>query len=117
MKSGITLLHGFIDYTMSLLLLFTPYLLHLEKGMPRHIFTIVGAVALLCNLLTNYKFGIIKIIPLQQNLMLDIFSGFILTLSPWLFGFSDKIYVPHIILGTLQLYSCLFLEFIVPVKR
>lgn len=37
------------------------------------------------------------------HLLLDVASGALLAVSPWLFGFSDRVLWPHLILGLLEI--------------
>jgi hypothetical protein len=34
---------------------------------------------------------------------LDLVSGILLAASPWIFGFSDYVYMPHLILGLFEI--------------
>ena len=38
---------------------------------------------------------------------LDLLSGLLLAASPWLFGFSEFVYVPHLVLGLLEIGAAL----------
>jgi hypothetical protein len=44
---------------------------------------------------------------MRTHLALDLAGGAILALSPWLFGFSDYIWAPHLILGILEIGATL----------
>jgi hypothetical protein len=46
-------------------------------------------------------------IPMKVHLMLDIVSGIFLAASPWLFGFANTIYIPHLILGLIEISTAL----------
>jgi len=37
------------------------------------------------------------------HLMLDTASGVLLAASPWLFGFADRVYLPHLLLGLFEI--------------
>ncbi|HMI60730.1 MAG TPA: hypothetical protein VK518_07480 [Puia sp.] len=39
---------------------------------------------------------------MPTHLRLDLVSGVILSVPPWLFGFSTYIYLPHLVLGILE---------------
>lgn len=96
--------HGYIDYIMGILLIAAAYLLNFQSEItPNTILFVVGASGILYSLLTKYKLGVIKIIPINIHLMLDTISGTFLAASPWLFGFADKIFLPHLILGLIEI--------------
>jgi hypothetical protein len=46
---------------------------------------ILGWAALVHSLLTNYELGLFKVLPFRVHLTLDVFSGALLAVSPWLF--------------------------------
>jgi hypothetical protein len=111
MKIIDTKTHGYIDYIMGIFLLASPSLFSLNmQGMESIIFYINGAAVILYSLLTNYEVGLIKIIPMKGHLILDILSGIFLAASPWLFGFSDLVYGPHLVLGILEICAVLMTE-------
>jgi hypothetical protein len=41
--------------------------------------------------MTDYEFGLVKTIPMKTHLNIDLISGLLLAVSPWVFGFSDRI--------------------------
>ena len=92
--------HGYIDYCMGIILIAAAYLLNFQSERTLNIILFVaGSLGLLYSLLTKYKMGVIKIIPINIHLMLDTILGTFLAASPWLFGFADKVFFPHLVLG------------------
>jgi hypothetical protein len=57
--------------------------------------------------MTNYEFGLSKSISMRTHLMLDLMSGILLAASPWLFGFSDYVYLPHLLVGLFEIAASL----------
>jgi hypothetical protein len=68
---------------------------------------ILGVSALVYSLLTNYELGLFKVLPFRGHLALDVMSGVLLVLSPWLFQFADQVWVPHLVLGVVELGAVL----------
>ena len=92
--------HAYIDYSVGIILIAAAYLLNFQsEKMPNTVLYAVGAWSLLYSLLTNYELGLIKIIPINIHFMLDTVTGIFLATSPWLLEFSDKVCLPHLILG------------------
>lgn len=60
----------------------------------------MGLVYSVC---TNYELGLVRGISMRTHLGLDYMSGALLALSPWLFGFSEEVYLPHVIMGLLEI--------------
>ena len=72
-------------------------------GAETWIFVALGAGAIAYSLLTNYELGINRTIPMRTHLTLDIASGILLAVSPWLFGFADYIWAPHVFFGVFEM--------------
>ena len=108
MKFISTKTHGFLDYVMGMLLIILPFLLHLGLSEPESIVLfVVGALMVLMAVMTRYELGVIRVIPMPAHLLADIMTGAILLFSPWLFGFAEKIYLPHLLLGVLEVLAAL----------
>ena len=99
-----TRIHGILDYLVALIFIVTPWLLGFNgPDTATYILVALGIVAILYSLITNYEWGAVKMLPMPMHLMLDLASGFLLAISPWLFGFSKYIYLPHLLLGILAI--------------
>jgi hypothetical protein len=96
--------HGYIDYIFGLIIIALAYLLNFNsENTPNIALYIVGASAIIYSFFTNYELGVIKIIPINIHLMLDSLSGIFLAVSPWLLGFSDKVFLPHLLFGLVEI--------------
>lgn len=99
-----TRIHGMLDYGAGLLLIVAPWLFGFgDGGAETWLPVILGISTIGYSLLTDYELGIARVIPMATNLMLDIASGLVLAVSPWVFGFADDVWVPHVILGLLEI--------------
>lgn len=104
MKLIDTKTHGYLDYFMGIFLIAAPYVFNLDKeGSESTVLYALGAAALVYSIITRYELGLIKIIPMKVHLLLDVLSGIFLAASPWLLGFADKVYLPHLILGIIEI--------------
>jgi hypothetical protein len=103
-----TRIHGMLDYSMGLLLIAAPWLFGFAAGgAETWVPVILGAGALLYSLFTDYELGLIRSLPMTTHLALDGLSGAFLAVSPWLFGFADLVYLPHLILGIAEIGAAL----------
>ena len=103
-----TKIHGYMDYTMGLLLIASPWLFDFADGGAKQWIPIVlGAGAIIYSLLTDYELGVSRVISMPAHLNLDLASGILLAASPWLFGFAEEVYLPHLILGILEIGAAL----------
>jgi hypothetical protein len=104
-----TFVHGIEDYALAALLLMSPYLLGFADGSAaQYVPQAVGAAIFVTSIFTRYEMGLLRIIPMPMHLMLDAGAAILLILSPWLFGFADKIYLPQLILGLGELLFVAF---------
>lgn len=106
MKIFSTKVHGFLDYLVAGALLVMPSLLNLQpSSIPGMVFYILGGTLLFYSLLTNYELGLIKVLPMNLHLALDVLSGMFLAASPWIFGFEEQVFIPYLILGVAEMVA------------
>jgi hypothetical protein len=103
-----TRVHGFLDYLVGALLIAAPWLFGFANGgAEQWVPVALGVGALVYSLLTDYELGAVRTIPMRTHLLLDLLSGALLAASPWLFGFDERVWVPHLILGLLEIGAAL----------
>ena len=103
-----TYVHGILDYAMGALLIAAPWLLNFDRGgAETWIPVALGVGAILYSLFTNYELGAVRQLPMPVHLALDAMSGVLLAASPWLFGFADYVWAPHLILGLAEIGAAL----------
>ena len=106
-----TRVHGMVDYPMGVLLIIAPYLFDFATGGAAQWVPIILGVAMLASaIMTKYELGLIPLIPMPLHLTMDLLSGILLLVSPWLFGFADTVYLPHVILGLIEIGASLTTE-------
>ena len=98
-----TKVHGAVDMATGPVLIAAPTLLRMngDKGAtipPRA----VGAAALINALLTDYEFGLKRLLPMRTHLALDAVGGVTLAATPFLTRASKKgvrHWLPHTLIG------------------
>lgn len=111
MKIFSTKVHGVLDYLMGILLIASPWLFDFARGGAETTVPVVlGISALIYSAITNYELSVAKIIPMRTHLTLDLLSGIVLAASPWIFGFNEYVYLPHLVLGILEIGASLMTE-------
>lgn len=86
----------------------TPWLLNFNRGgAETWVPVIVGIMVLLQAILTDFEMGLIRKLPMKTHLSMDLFSGLLLALSPWLFGFAEYIAWPHVLFGVFSILASL----------
>ncbi|MDZ4815122.1 MAG: hypothetical protein SGI71_02505 [Verrucomicrobiota bacterium] len=111
MKIISTKTHGFLDYLVGILLVISPALFNFSRGGAESwIPMIMGVSLLLMSALTRYELSLFNLISMPVHLGFDIASAFLLTLSPFIFGFHSYIMMPHIIMGLILLSTALMTD-------
>jgi hypothetical protein len=106
-----TKVHGVMDYLMGVILIAAPWLLDFARGgAETWVPVILGAGTIIYSLMTDYEFGLSRNISMGTHLTLDLWGGVLLAASPWIFGFSEYVYLPHLILGILEIGASLTTE-------
>ena len=99
-----TRVHGMLDYGLGLLLIAAPWLFDFANGgLEQWIPVILGASVILYSMVTDYELSIVDALPMSAHLALDAIGGAFLAVSPWLFGFADTVWVPHVVFGLLEI--------------
>ena|SRR5690554_2854722 len=103
--------HGILDYLSGVLLIVAPWLFGFANGgAAQWVPIVIGVMILLMSAFTDYELGFVRNIPMTVHLTADVVVGALLALSPWLFGFSDVIIWPHLVVGLLAVISGLTTE-------
>ena len=98
-----TRVHGVTDYIYALLLIGAPYVLDFSGGgAPQWVFWLLGFGIIGLALLTDFEVGVIHLVPMPVHLGIDVLGGLLLAVSPWLFGFADRVWGPHLVFGLLE---------------
>src|SRR5688572_21000048 len=92
--------HGVLDYLVGAILMAAPWVLGFAQNRAETwVPVILGASAIWYSLFTTYEMCVSKKLSMPMHLGIDIASGILLAASPWLFGFNDYIYMPHLVIG------------------
>lgn len=101
--------HGYLDYVVGLLLIAAPWLLDFYRGgAETWVPVVLGAGVIVYSLLTDYELGAARKIPFGAHLTLDVAGGIFLAISPWLFNFDEHVYLPHLIVGIMEIAVATF---------
>jgi hypothetical protein len=96
--------HGVLDYLTGATLIFAPAILDFaSSGAAARVPLMLGIGTIIYSALTRYELGLVKVIPFRGHLTLDLFSGILLAASPWLFGFAEHVWKPHVLLGAFEI--------------
>ena len=103
-----TRLHGIIDYLWGLSLLASPWVLGFaDVTAAKWLAVVFGVGAILYSLVTAYEVALVRILPMPLHLILDGVGGAFLAASPFLFGFADRVFWPHVLYGLFSVVASL----------
>jgi hypothetical protein len=100
-------LNGLLDYTVVLILFIAPWVLGFGDHAVAPVSRALGAALLFYSLATKYELGIIRMIPLQVHLFLDLGTGGLLAAAPIHFNIGGLPGVVFVILGIGMIASAL----------
>jgi len=98
--------HGILDYLVGALLVALPWLLGFTRGgAETWVPVALGGGAILYSLFTDYELGVVKKLQMPVHLWLDALSGAFLAASPWLLGFDEHVWIPHLAAGLFEIVT------------
>lgn len=80
-------LHGALDYLAAGALIALPFILGLS-GIALWLSVIGGSALILYSLLTDYHFGVLRILSFDAHLLLDLAAGVAFIVAPFVLGFD-----------------------------
>jgi hypothetical protein len=95
-----TKVHAALDYLFGIILVWAPWVFRFEASGPKYNMPLaVGSLAACLALVTKFEYAPFKIVPLRLHLFIDVVSGVLLAASPWIFGFAETVFKPHLVFG------------------
>ncbi|MEX2536422.1 MAG: SPW repeat protein [Trueperaceae bacterium] len=113
-----TNVHGVIDYIVGPALIAAPWLFGFaDGGAETWVPVLLGAGIILYSLVTDYELSMSKSLSMSAHLGIDIAGGAFLAVSPWLLGYSDLVYWPHLVVGLAIIIISLMTKTVPEYKR
>lgn len=108
-----TRVHGALDYIVAIVLIFAPLIFGFQSvgGAAVIIPMVLGIVLFLYSLLTDYEWGVIRVLAMPYHLVIDLIAAVFLLISPFIFGFSDEslnAWLPHVVAGAAVILVVIF---------
>ncbi|HEY0056769.1 MAG TPA: SPW repeat protein [Pedobacter sp.] len=103
--------HAVLDYITGILLIAAPWLFNFEDvDSAKWVAIAVGILILGLAFMTDFEGGSKKAISMSGHLTMDVITGIFLAASPWLLNFDEYVYLPHLIVGIMEIGAGLFTE-------
>jgi hypothetical protein len=100
-----------LDYLIGALLIAAPWLFGFDRGgAETWVPVVLGAGVILYSLVTDYELGAVRRLPMPTHLALDMGGGALLAVSPWLFGFADAVWEPHLLVGLIEIGTAMMTQ-------
>lgn len=111
-----TTFFGYFNYLLAVVTMASPWLFASADGTQ---FQHVGGAALffpfmfgwfqvLMAIFSRSKAGMVGIFPIQMHCTLLTITGFVILMSPFLYGFHARVWQPHVVLGAIILFVGVF---------
>jgi hypothetical protein len=95
-----------LDYLLGALLIAAPWLFGFAAGgAEQWVPVALGAGVLLYSAFTDYELGLVKKLQMPAHLLLDALGGLLLAASPWMFGFDERVWMPHVVVGLIEVVT------------
>lgn len=105
-----TKMHAMMDYLGGIALIVIPMFWLGDSDVPAAALwvpIVAGILAVGQSLFTDYELSIANVISVPAHLMMDALVGAVVAASPWLFGFADQVWAPHLIIGLAEIGAAL----------
>ena len=105
-----TAFYGVLNYILAFTLIASPWLFgYADVSSAALLIPIyIGWLQFIMAVFVDNETGFVKQFPMQMHCVLDVVMGFILLVSPWLWSFSSKVFLPQLLLGLLLFCMGLF---------
>lgn len=102
--------HGVMDYLMFIVIGVSPWIFGFAEvgGAATTIPVAIAIIGIVMSLFTDYELGVFHVLSMRTHLTMDVIAGLFLAFSPWIFGFSEQVWAPHLIFGGLEVLAGLF---------
>ena len=115
-----TKFYGVMNYLIGAALMLTPWYIHDNNGILIYKEPTVGAalffpmiigwLQLVMGFFSASKHGVIRQFPMKMHFFLDVITGSFLFATPFVYGFSDNICWPQMLLGALLVIFGVFTQ-------
>jgi hypothetical protein len=97
-----TLTHGLVDNLLGILMAISPWIFdfHAVRGEAVLAPILFGGLLIASGLLTRHEMGLANLLGMRAHLVIDVVLGLLLALSPFVLGFSDRVFLPHVLAGS-----------------
>ena len=92
--------HAIVDYVMAIVLAGSPWVFGFSSRGPAYGCCLIAAVVITISaFICRFEMSIAKLVPLRAHLWLDMITGVLLALSPFIWKFDENVFKPHLVFG------------------
>jgi hypothetical protein len=101
-----TTVHGLADYVVGFIVMGLPFLFS-WTGVSRVTFVTLGILVICYSLLTDYEFGLIRVLRIRFHLLLDALFGLAMLAAPMVLRLPDEFRILIYVIGVLSIFLSL----------
>ena len=107
-----TKVYGFFNYALALTMIFSPWLFGFkdQHGASFLLPLYLGWLQLIMAIFIKHEWGILKVFPVSMHAFIDVIVGSFLFATPFLYAYTDEIFVPQLIFGALLFLLGIFVD-------
>src|SRR5947209_20324029 len=84
-------MHAAIEPIAAIVLILSSWIFDFSSnGTAQAVTIIIGAIMLASGAMTDWRYSLMRVIPLRMHFMTDLVLGIVLIISPFIFGFSGN---------------------------
>lgn len=93
--------HGILDFSVAAVLIVAPFLLGLGGSSSLAVWLSVatGIAVIVLSLLTDYRYGLLRLIPFKGHLLVDALVGLAFVMIPFVVGFEGRDAIFYWVIG------------------
>jgi len=107
-----TKVYGFFNYALGIVMILSPWLFGFKDQhgasflMPLYL----GWLQLVMAIFSKHEWGFIKIFPVSMHCFIDIIVGSFLFASPFVYAYTDMIFIPQLLFGAILFLLGIFVQ-------
>ncbi len=107
-----TKVYGFLNYALALTMIGSPWLFGFkdQHGVSFLLPLYLGWLQLIMAIFSKHEWGFIKIFPVSMHTFIDVIAGSFLFATPFLYAYSDKIFIPQLAFGLILTLLGVFVQ-------
>ena len=107
-----TKVYGFFNYALAIVMILSPWLFNFshQHGASILMPLYLGWLQLIMAIFSKHEWGFIKVFPVSMHCFIDAIVGSFIVASPFLYSFTDQVFIPQLLFGLIMFLLGIFTE-------